>query len=184
MVAAVLWFLVSAALVDLAGYWLHRWVHRRSAGPMHRAHMTHHLRNYPPGAFFSDRYRSAGADSLAVWLAPFGMVYAVAWLALGLPHPVAALVGGAVSAGLSSVVHDLTHILGSVVWHLPLTRGMAVRHHAHHFQMRRNYGVLTDVWDRLFRTRRVGGPSRRARPPRLPGYRRRRAYGRRPPRAG
>lgn len=160
MVAAVVWFLVSAVFVDHAGYWLHRWAHRKSSGPMYRAHMTHHVVNYPPAAFFSQRYRSSRADSLAVWFAPFGLAYGGLWWLLGLPHLWAVLAGGGTVALLSSAVHDMTHISQSLVWRWRATMGMAVRHHSHHFKMGRNFGVLTDLWDRIFRTRRGPGASR------------------------
>lgn len=156
MIAAVLCFLASAAVVDLAGYWLHRWAHRPSS-PLHRAHMTHHVVNYPPKAFFSTKYRSARSDSLAIWFAPFGLAYATAVILLGIPHPVPILLGGAAVAVLSSVLHDLTHISGSMVWRTYGFRGIAVRHHSHHFKMGRNFGILFPWWDVLFRTRRAPG---------------------------
>lgn len=160
MIAAVLSFLASAAIVDLAGYWLHRWAHRPSS-PLYRAHMTHHVVNYPPRSFFSTRYRSSRSDSLALWFAPFGLLYAAAVLLLRVPHPIPILLGGTTVAVLSSVLHDLTHIQGSVVWRNRLFAGVATRHHLHHFKMGRNFGILSPCWDVLFRTRRE--PGRRSR---------------------
>lgn len=161
MVATILWFLASAAFVDLVGYWLHRWAHRKGS-PLHRAHMTHHVVNYPPRSFFSKRYRSSRADSLALWFAPFGAAYAAAVLLLGAPHPWAMIAGGLTVAVLSSVLHDLTHIQGSIAWRWRILGGIAARHHAHHFKMGRNFGILVPCWDVLFGTRR-GGPASRQR---------------------
>lgn len=157
IVAAVLWFLASAIFVDLVGYWLHRWAHHPGS-PLYRPHMTHHLVTYPPARVVaSGRYASSGADSLALWFAPFGVVYTAAVLCSGMPHPVPILAGGAIVAALNSVLHDLTHVSGSIVWRWPWLLGIAVRHHAHHFKMGRNFGILSDVWDRAFGTRLEGG---------------------------
>lgn len=159
-VTAIFWFMGSAVLVDLIGYWLHRWAHRPTS-PLYRAHMTHHLVNYPPRkAVGEGKYVSAGSDSLAIWFAPFGIVYAAVVLLLNLPHPAAILLGGAAVALVSSLLHDAVHISGSYVWRWRPLLGVAVRHHTHHFKMGRNFGICTDIWDRLFRTRRGGSSSR------------------------
>lgn len=165
MVAAIVWFLSSAILVDLVGYWLHRWAHRKGS-PLFRAHMTHHLVNYPPQHVLSDRYRSSKADNLGIWFAPFFVAYLIIILLVPKVDFWPAAAGAAVVAALNVVVHDLTHISGSIIWRSRL-RGVAVRHHAHHFKMKKNFGILTDWWDRIFRTRREPGafPARRRRPP-------------------
>lgn len=148
--AAVVWFIASVLFVDLIGYWLHRWAHRPGS-PMYRAHMTHHVINYPPKHFFSSTYRTSGSDSLALWLAPFGALYAAGILLSGLPAtPI--LLGGASVALLSSIFHDMAHIADSPVWKVGLTRRMAFWHRVHHRKMGRNFGILSDLWDRLFRT--------------------------------
>lgn len=153
--SAIFLFIGSAVFVDLVGYWLHRWSHRPTS-PLYRAHMTHHLKNYPPKRVIGDGpYISAGSDSLAIWFAPFGIIYAAVVLLTGMPHPTAILLGGALVAILSSLVHDLSHVSNSIVWRSRLTLGMAVRHHTHHFKMGRNFGILWDGWDRVWGTRRV-----------------------------
>ncbi len=160
MLAAILWFIASAAFVDLAGYWLHRWAHRPGS-PLYRPHMTHHVINYPPRSFFSTRYRSSGSDGLAIWFVPFGLVYLIAMLLIGPEHLWAILLGGAAVATLSSIAHDQSHITGSIVWKRSWLRGIAVRHHTHHFKMGRNFGILFPWWDDIFGTRRApGGPSK------------------------
>lgn len=160
MIESIVFFLVSATFVDLVGYWLHRWAHSPSS-PLHRPHMTHHVRNYPPGRFFSQRYERSGSDSLALWFAPFGVVYVALILLLGLPHPIAMIAGGATVAVLSSVLHDLSHVGGSVAWRWRIFRAGALHHRTHHSKMRRNYGIILSCWDRLFGTRwrgRAGRP--------------------------
>jgi sterol desaturase/sphingolipid hydroxylase (fatty acid hydroxylase superfamily) len=159
MIAAVLFFLASAVLIDLIGYWLHRWIHVPGSWG-YRAHMTHHVTNYPARAFFSSRYRSSRADSLVLYFAPFAAAYGALVLCLGLPHPVAILAGAGVSVLLSSLLHDLTHIQGSIVWRWGMFGSIAARHHLHHFKMGRNFGILVPWWDLLFRTRRARARSR------------------------
>lgn len=147
----ILLFFASAVFVDFVGYWLHRLAHVPGS-PLHRAHLTHHAVNYPPQSVLSDRYRSSRKDSLIIWFAPVGIAYA-GLVALAAPHPIPVLVGGLVSAALSSALHDLSHISGSIVWRWSLLKGIGVRHHAHHFKMKRNFGILLPVWDNLFGTR-------------------------------
>ena len=163
MMETVIWFLGSALLVDVVGYWLHRWAHRPSS-PLYRPHMTHHVLRYPPRRYFSSRYRTSGSDSLALWFAPFGIVYIVLAVVLGVPHLGAVLLGGATTAILSSVVHDLSHVEGSIVWRLPFLRTMARLHRIHHSKMGRNFGVLISLWDWIFRTSYRGSAGRRSPP--------------------
>lgn len=152
MLQAALWFVGSAVFTDLVGYWLHRWAHRPSSGPMYRAHMVHHVKNYPPRDVMSSEYRSSGKDSLAIWFGPFLLVYAGLLLGLGI-HPWATLPAALFVAVLSSVAHDLSHIHGSIAWRWKVLMGAAVRHHAHHFKMGKNFGVLVPWWDDLLGTR-------------------------------
>lgn len=155
---AVLLFIASAAFVDFAGYWLHRWAHRPSS-PIYRPHMTHHVINYPPRSFFSTKYKPSHSDGLALWFMPFGIVYVAVVLACGLPHPLAIIAGGALVAALSSRAHTLSHIGGSYLWRISPLNGIAVRHHTHHFKMGRNFGILVPWWDGIFGTSRVGPPA-------------------------
>lgn len=164
-------FLCSAVLTDLAGYWLHRMIHQRWSGPMYRAHMTHHMVKYPPGDVFSERYRSAGWDSLALWFSPFFLALVGGYWLLGGPHPLVAAVAALASAMASSYAHDMTHIIGSFMWRLTgWTKGVAARHHSHHYKLKMNYGILVPWWDDVFRTRarRSAAASLRGRPRRRP----------------
>jgi sterol desaturase/sphingolipid hydroxylase (fatty acid hydroxylase superfamily) len=148
---AIIWFVISMLTADLIGYWLHRWAHRPRS-PLHRPHMTHHVRNYPPRSFLSRKYQASGSDSLALWFVPFGIVYVVLVIVLGLPHPVAIIAGGALTAVLSSVVHDLSHVEESLVWRVGPLRWLGRWHRIHHSKMGRNFGILLTLWDRLFGT--------------------------------
>lgn len=152
MLQAVLCFVGSAVLVDLIGYWLHRWAHRPWSGPVYRAHMTHHVVNYPPSDVLSENYKSSGRDSLAIWFGPFLLLYSGLLLGLDI-HPWATLPAATLVAILSSVAHDLSHVRASAAWRWRILLGASVRHHAHHFKMGRNFGILVPWWDNLFGTR-------------------------------
>lgn len=153
MIAAVMLFFLSATVVDFLGYWLHRWIHIPDSWG-YRAHMTHHVVNYPPKSFFSKRYRSSRHDSLAWYFAPFAMTYGALVILLDLPHPMAIISGAATTIFLSSYLHDVTHISESFVWRWRIFKGIAVRHYTHHFKMGRNYGIIVSWWDDIFGTRR------------------------------
>ncbi len=152
MLVAFICFLASMAFVDFAGYWLHRLAHRPK-NPLHKSHMTHHLKNYPPKQFFSTKYKTSGGDNLAIWLAPFGILYAIAILFFNIPHPVAILTGGGIIAGLNAMIHDLSHIENSIAWKWPILQSISKRHRIHHSKMRNNFGVIFSGWDVLFSTR-------------------------------
>lgn len=154
MVEVLIWFFASAVFVDFIGYWLHRWAHRPSS-PLYKPHMTHHTINYPPRAYFSEIYKSSHSDGLALWFAPFGVVYVTLIFLLNFPHPYSMLAGGLLVAVLSSIFHELSHVTKSVLWTKSLLKGVAVRHYTHHFKMGRNFGIITGLWDVIFRTRRL-----------------------------
>lgn len=157
----MLWFIAAAAFVDMIGYWLHRWAHRPSS-PLHRPHMTHHLVSYPPKSFTSQRYLGSGSDSLVIWFAPFGAVFVLLVLAFSLPAlPI--LLGGGVVAVANSLMHDLSHVEGSIAYRV--APGLCERHRTHHRKMGRNFGVLSSTWDRLFRTFLSASASRTMRRP-------------------
>lgn len=153
MVAAIVAFIISAILVDLIGYWLHRLAHRPIAGRLYAAHMVHHVDRYPPNNFISERYRpSGGIDSLVIWFLPFGLLYvAAAWL-LDLPQLTMIVAGGLTVAIANSVMHDMSHVGGSFIWTRKLFASLGRRHRTHHRKMGKNFGILFGIWDHLFRT--------------------------------
>lgn len=155
----LIWFIGSALLVDLVGYWLHRLAHRPGT-PLYRAHMVHHIVNYPPKAVVvPGRYISSKGSNLALWFGPILVLYITLGFVLDVPHPWVMAIGGGLVAVLSALIHDLTHVDGSLVWRRAPLIGMAVRHHAHHFKMRRNFGIILPWWDVLFGTRKPSSAS-------------------------
>lgn len=147
----LLLFILSAGFVDFVGYWLHRWSHAKWS-PLFKPHMTHHVKNYPPKKFTTDKYISSGADSLIIWFAPFGLLYLLTIVIFNIPSPIFVIAGGLLSAIVSAVLHDLSHLNNSIAYKL---FPKAVNNHKiHHSHMRKNYGVITDCWDRLFFSKR------------------------------
>lgn len=119
--------------------------------------MTHHLVAYPPRAITSQRYLSSGGDSLVIWFAPFAIVYVLLVLLVGLPA-IPILAGGGIVALLNSALHDMMHVEGSLISRI--MPAATARHRWHHRRMRRNFGILSSAWDRLFGTLLVSNASR------------------------
>jgi len=145
-------FFISWISVDFIGYWLHRWSHIESS-PLYKRHMTHHIKNYPARNFISKNYRSSGSDSLAVWFAPFLVIYCSFFFII-LPDSLALMIslGAIPPAFLSTAIHDLTHLKGSFIWRHKKLEHLAVGHYAHHRNMRKNFGITSFFWDRIFKT--------------------------------
>lgn len=151
MVKFLVLFGGSWLLVDLIGYWLHRLAHLPKS-PLYRAHMTHHVQNYPSNRLQSDSYRNSGADSLAVWFAPIVVLY---WVVSALVFgrwgfPV--MLGALPPAVLSTLVHDWTHLRVSPLTRTTWTRRLAYLHHIHHRNHQKNLGITIFWWDRIFGT--------------------------------
>lgn len=136
--------------IEGVGYGFHRLLHTRFGGPLHRAHLTHHVKLYPPRDYLSNTYRSAGADNTTYRFVAVAALVATA-LALLLPLwaslPILAemaLVGAA-----NSYVHDSVHVRGHWMERFRLYRRWRALHYQHHFDMSRNFGILTFLADRV-----------------------------------
>lgn len=142
--------------IEAAGYCIHRLLHKPWFGALNRAHMTHHLRLYPPQDFLSDgSYRSAGADNtvyrflvpalvlagILLWLLPL-------WAWLVVAFELAAL------GWANSYVHDATHIRGHWLERFWIYRRWRALHLVHHVDMTKNYGIVTFFADRAVGTYR------------------------------
>lgn len=132
------------------GYLIHRLLHSRWMGSLHKAHMNHHLIQYPPGNYLSYQYRPAGTDStvyrfvvagvilagLALWLTPI-------WIALPIMGNMA------VMGFINSYVHDATHIKGHWLERFDAFLKWRKIHETHHNNMSKNYGIVTFFADRV-----------------------------------
>lgn len=142
---------VASALLagSLVGHLFHMAIHRRWAGPLYRAHMDHHIKQYPPSRLVSDKYLAAkwynsgallftppllAVMALALWLG-------ASWVFCGV------LIAFAVS---NDWLHDQFHCnrpwLERSAWY----RQMRVQHFQHHWNMKTNYGIVTNFWDAIF----------------------------------
>lgn len=156
MLSVLLTMVVTYLLTSLLGYIVHWAIHQRWAGFINRAHMTHHLRTYPPGDLVSDRYRSAGSQS-AVY------TFLIAFSPLILAPIVLRLAGAfttgqALAAGvamatvglLNDIIHDSFHVWDHWLgWVVPGYATMRRRHFIHHNDMKVNFGIYDFVWDRI-----------------------------------
>lgn len=154
-------------LAGLFGHLVHWALHQPWAGVFHRAHMDHHLVQYPPGDLTSDRYRTVNWRHSGTFLftppllAILGAVGGLLW-GLGAPAWVLVTLGiTLVGFGLvNDYVHDSFHVrrhpLNRYGWYRRLRR----LHFVHHVDMGSNYGIVTMVYDRVFGTFKATYPQR------------------------
>lgn len=138
---------------------MHWMIHQRWTGPLHRSHMDHHLEQYPPDDLLSEKYRYPAwyHSGPLLFLPGFVVVLlgidAALWL-VGAPGwslwTFSAVM--AVFAGVNDYVHDNMHIRGHWLERFGWFNHWRVVHFQHHFNMRRNFGIVFFGWDRLFGT--------------------------------
>lgn len=159
VLTALLVAFLSYTVTSLLGYFVHWAIHQRWSGRIHKAHMAHHLELYPPGKLVSEEYRHAGSQSTV-------HTFLVAFLPLLLLPVILMLVGvislvncafavcAMVIVGLlNDVIHDSFHVkhhwLSKVI---PGYDRMRQLHFVHHINMRRNFGIYSFTWDKVFKT--------------------------------
>lgn len=145
--------LVGFFAFEAAGYAFHRFLHTEAAGRLNRAHMNHHLQQYPPQDFTSDVYRSAGGDTTLYPFLVGGVALAglLCWL-LPLAYALPLLAELAFVGWLNNAAHDATHLRVHWLMSFRVYRRWRARHRVHHFDMTRNFGVVTFVADRAMGT--------------------------------
>ncbi len=125
--------LIFASLVE---YVVHRWMH--SGTLLGRKHARHHQDGEGQGWLGEFRDYALGSVPI-LW---FGFLVSV-------PAGIGYASGGIVYAALSAYAHQLQHEYPEMVFWLP----RPVHHlHHHHKMWRHNFGILVDVWDRVFGT--------------------------------
>jgi len=150
-------FVISVFASSLIGHGIHWALHQRWMGPAWRGHMQHHLELYPPADLTSPRYRTASWFNSGTFLftPPLLLIVVVLgsialFIGVSLWFVAAAAVGLAGFGVVNDIVHDNLHIecswMSRFGWYEPLQRF----HFVHHKHMRRNYGVVTAAWDKLF----------------------------------
>lgn len=154
---AVVLIVIFVALTFL-GYAFHWMFHQKWSKRFYRAHMNHHLKQYPVSNFYSDKYRDAGKDNTVVL---FGLIFSpLVFLALiltvfgyiNLFLGIAILLEMAVIGFLNNSLHDSFH-LKKTFWHrFSFFDKLVKLHYNHHIKMKTNFGIFSFVWDRLFGT--------------------------------
>jgi sterol desaturase/sphingolipid hydroxylase (fatty acid hydroxylase superfamily) len=162
MLAILLTALITFFVSTLFGYVVHRSLHQTWTGRLNRAHMTHHLKLYPPTDYLSDTYRYAGKDNTFRIFAIFAIPIVATPIVLGILGilPLALVITALLMMGLMTFLHDYLHDAFHIKNHF-LTRIPGVRvifshwgdlHYLHHVDMQKNFGIFTFHWDRIFRT--------------------------------
>lgn len=150
----------SVAVGSFVGYFAHRALHEKWAGPFYKGHMEHHLIQYPPAHLTSEKYlKPKWYNSGILLFAP------AAALVLGVAGVLATLVGlsldsyatfavGVVAFGLlNDYVHDSFHIEKHWLQMVPGYNTLRELHFQHHVDMTKNYGIVTLLWDAAFKTK-------------------------------
>lgn len=162
MLAFFLTLLISYIVTSLFGYVIHWSLHQSWAGQFNNAHMTHHLKLYPPEDFTSDTYRHAGKDSTPKFFAMAAIPLILTPIVLGLlgilPFylVITVLVVEGIMGFLHDHIHDLFHINNNWMSRVPVLRDIFHKwtrlHYLHHVDMEKNYGIFVFHWDRLLGT--------------------------------
>lgn len=159
MLSALLTALVTYLITSLLGYVVHWAIHQRWVGRAYEAHRAHHIDLYPPGRLISEKYLSAGKQSTVyTFLLAFSpllilpvVMYFVGWFSLGMT--VAAIAAMAAVGLLNDLIHDSFHVrnhwLSRVI---PGYSRMRELHFVHHVNMKRNFGIYSFIWDKVFKT--------------------------------
>lgn len=158
MIMVLSTLLGAFVLVNLFGYVTHKSLHQSWTGRLNKAHMTHHLKLYPPTDFFSEEYRNPGRDNTV-------RIFAFAALPL-IALPIILGICGILSVGLTILVliemlfigwlhdylHDAFHISNHWLNRFDTFKKWVKLHFQHHVNMSTNYGIFTFFLDKLFGT--------------------------------
>lgn len=160
MVAVLLTILITYIIVSLFGYVVHWALHQTWAGQVNNAHMTHHLKLYPPEDYTSDTYRHAGKDSTPKFFAIAAIPLILCPIILGLlgilswTLAITTLVVEGIMGFLHNYIHDAFHINNHWMTRTPLLKDIFHKwnelHYLHHVDMSTNYGIFVFHWDRVF----------------------------------
>ena len=120
-------------------YLVHRMMH--SGAMLRKKHAKHHQAGFGQGWFgeFADYFLPS---IIILWL---GLLYSV-WAGIGFA------VGGIIYAAMAAYAHQVQHENPELVFWMK----RPVHHlHHHHKMWKHNFGILVDIWDRVFGTYKV-----------------------------
>lgn len=153
---------ITYFISTLFGYVVHWAIHQKWSGPLNKMHLTHHLKLYPAGDYFSDVYRDAGKDdstfifalpALPVITAPIFLW----WLGiLPLPLMITSLIVMLIMILLHIHIHNAFHLRNHFLNRIPILgkwfKNWNDLHYLHHIKFGRNLGIFSFHWDKLFGT--------------------------------
>src|SRR5262249_8009825 len=165
----------SCLFAELAGYWLHRFLHSNCVPALSRSHLIHHFVLYAPdGALRSDHYLDATTDRFSIgnvgleWLGPSALILAVCWMLMRLLSvPISFQILSLVTTILWPIftfnyLHDRMHLRDCWMTRHSLLRRWFLRarrlHDIHHRslgddgRMDANFGIGFYFFDRIFCT--------------------------------
>jgi sterol desaturase/sphingolipid hydroxylase (fatty acid hydroxylase superfamily) len=158
LIIAILTFFV----MTLFGHIVHWSLHQTWTGKVHDAHMTHHIKLYPPSDYLSKVYRQAGNDSTPKFFAMAGAPLVLIPIVLfyfglmTLPVMIIILFVEGLVGFLHNYLHDAFHIEGHWLYRVYGIRSLFAHwtavHYLHHVDMGKNYGIFFFFYDRLFGT--------------------------------
>jgi len=156
---ASLFFVFAIVLGSFVGYWIHRALHKPWAGPFYRGHMEHHLELYPASRLTSETYElKRWYHSGSVLFTPGAILLltvnaVVMWLlGVSLWHFTVFGVGLVGFGLLNDWVHDAFHLREHKLQKLSYFRKLRRKHFQHHFNMEKNFGIVSLHWDSVFKT--------------------------------
>lgn len=132
--------LAAFLAATLAEYVMHRAMHRGAA--LRVRHAEHHRDNVGQGVLGEFRDYLVGSLVVDVWLVA-ALAYLAPWCALGFS------LGTLAHIALAAWAHQIQHERPELVFWMP--RPVHHLHHAHK-QWHHNFGISTDLWDRVFGT--------------------------------
>lgn len=158
MLSFVLTFAFSLAFASFVGYWVHRSLHKPWAGPLYRAHLQHHDL-YPPGDLVSDEYRDAkwynrGVSLFTPVFLAIVLVFGVVAKFFGVPFGEYGtfVVTLALYGLVNDWMHDKQHLRKHWFHSMPFAKKARAAHLRHHGDVQVNYGIISNEWDKLFKT--------------------------------
>ena len=162
MLSILFTILITFFIASLFGYVVHKSLHQKWSGRLHKAHMTHHITLYPPEDCVSDEYRDPGKDStVKIFAAAAAPLVAIPFV-LGLLHimpwvlVIVSLIVMAVMSFLHGYLHDSFHIRNHWLSRLPVIglwfSRLVQTHWLHHVDMQTNFGIFVFHWDHLLGT--------------------------------
>jgi Delta7-sterol 5-desaturase len=158
MISLLFVIFLTFLLTSFLGFIIHWSFHQPWSGRLYKSHYTHHFKLYPPGNLISDIYRDPGDDSTArLFIILFSPLLLVV-IGLTIFHIIPIIYGCAIFGTMAIVgvlndrLHDSAH-LNKSMWHRwPGFSKLQKLHNIHHFDVSKNYGIFSFMWDKLFKT--------------------------------